>query len=546
MDKFQEGGKSGEGKTQEDNLLGASFLQKSFPLKNAETIAAVATPPGSGAVAVLRLSGPRSLDILTRLFRPLSPSFAGFKPRLMHYGQILACPLPDDSPPHSPDPDNRGSGGRRSGGGNPKGMIPLGFPPPEAPPLEILDEVLAVFMPGPGTFTGEDVVEIHCHGGVAVTDAVLAAVLAAGARLATPGEFTRRAFLNGRLDLSQAEAVAECIAANSPEALALAQAKLGGLMGRRARELRERLRGLCAQLVVAVDFPEEDVEILPRPALAAEVEAVRRACADLAAGYERTRLARQGALVVLAGQVNVGKSSLMNALLGRERAIVTPHPGTTRDFLEETLDLAGLPVRLVDTAGLRDAHDPVEAEGLRRARELMAEADLVLWVTDVEHDPDDPALAAESAELTDLASDRVLGLLNKIDLLPAAGETFSPPGPAEASTPESGVPGRLKISARTGAGLEDLAAAIRARLLENAVVGPDADAQPAPNLRQRDLLLRAEEELAGLLADLDAGLPCDILGVRADLARDVLAEITGEIAADDVLDLIFAEFCLGK
>ena len=511
---------------------GSERHEKSFPTGNAETIAAVATPLGSGAVAVLRFSGPCSLDILTRLFRPLNPSFDSFKPRLMHYGQIVAPSPLGDQP--RPCPKLGQSGLRREGG--PEGAFPE----------NILDQVLAVFMPGPTTFTGEDVVEIHCHGGAAVTDAVLAAVLAAGARPAAPGEFTRRAFLNGRLDLSQAEAVAECIAANSPEALALAQAKLGGLMSRRVRHLRERLRGLCAQLVVAVDFPEEDVEILPHPALAAEVEAVRQACADLAAGYERARLTRQGALVVLAGQVNVGKSSLMNALLGRDRAIVTPHPGTTRDFLEETLDLAGLPVRLVDTAGLRDARDPVEAEGLRRARELMAEADLVLWVTDVEHGPDDPALAAESDELANLAAGKVLGLLNKIDLIPAAREIFSPLGSVEDSAPESGAPGWLKVSARTGAGLEELAATIRRRLLQNAVAGPDADAQPAPNLRQRDLLLRAGEELAGLLADLAAGLPYDLLGVRADLARDILAEITGEIATDDVLDLIFAEFCLGK
>ena len=529
-------------------LKGVPLLQKPLPAGSAETIAAVATPPGSGAVAVLRLSGPGSLGVLSSLFRPLSASFGGFKPRVMHYGQIAApSPLDDRA---TPSPTTEQSGLKRDGaleGGNLKGRAPYGSSSPEAVRSEkILDEVLAVFMPGPATFTGEDTAEIHCHGGVAVTDAVLSAVLAAGARLAFPGEFTRRAFLNGRLDLSQAEAVAECIAANSPEALDLAQAKLGGLLGRRVRELRERLRGLCAQLVVAVDFPEEDVDILPRSDLAVEVEAVRRSCADLAAGYERARLARQGALVVLAGRVNVGKSSLMNALLGRERAIVTPHPGTTRDFLEETLDLSGLPVRLVDTAGLREARDPVEAEGLRRGRELMAEADLLLWVIDAERVLADPDLAVESRELASLAAGKTLGVLNKIDLLPAALEISSPLGPAAASAFGSGATGWLKVSARTGAGLEELAGAIRARLLEGMSAGPDSDARPAPNLRQRDLLLRAGQELEGLLDDLAAGLPYDILGVRADLARDILAEITGEIAADDVLDLIFAEFCLGK
>ena len=484
---------------------GCDFSQNSGAV---ETIAALATPPGNGAVAVVRISGPLSRSILEHLFHPLSHSFGGFKPRVMHYGQVTVA--------------ETGS---------------------------VIDEVLAVYMPGPATFTGEDVAEIHGHGGSAVSEAVLAAVLAAGARLARPGEFTRRAFLNGRLDLSQAEAVAECIAAGSREALALAQAKLGGLLGQRVRDLRERLRGLCAQLVVAVDFPEEDVEILPRPGLVAEVTAVRQACADLAAGYERARLTREGALVVLAGRVNVGKSSLMNALLGRERAIVTPHPGTTRDFLEESLDLGGLPVRLVDTAGLREAHDPVEAEGLRRAGDLIAEADLVLWVIDVEREASDPALAVEADTLADIAPGKVLGVLNKIDLRPPLRDAFSPletvaaaPSPVSPSV----APGWLEVSARTGAGLEELAVAIRESLLAEAYAEPAPDAPPAPNLRQRDLLVRAVEELDGLLLDIATGLPYDLLGVRADLARDILAEITGEISNDDVLDLIFSEFCLGK
>ena len=504
-----------------------------------ETIAAVATPPGRGAVAIVRLSGPLSRDILTRLFRSANPSFNGFKPRLMHYGSIIALGTPDE---HSPtgqtgSASQPGSIGRTGSASQPGSAA-----------ARSIDEVLAVFMPGPATFTGEDVVEIHGHGGPAVTAAVLAEVLAAGARLARPGEFTRRAFLNGRLDLSQAEAVAECIAAQSPEALDFAKAKLDGLLGTRVRELRESLRGLCARLTVAVDFPEEDVEILPHAALAAEVAAAREACAVLDAGYQRARLMRQGALVVLAGQVNVGKSSLMNALLGRERAIVTPHPGTTRDFLEENIDLGGLPVRLVDTAGLRAAQDPVEEEGLRRARGLIAGADLVLWVTDVQHSPAEPALASEAEELAALAPGKILGVLNKIDLRPAQNPNLPPLGPADGPdlATEAAPPGWLEVSARTGAGLEELATAIRERLLAGAASSSEPDAQPVPNLRQHHILIRANEELAGLAVDLEAGLPYDILGVRAELAGAILAEITGEITTDEVLDLIFAEFCLGK
>lgn len=518
-----------------------------------DTIAAIATAPGSGALAVVRISGPLSREILTRLFKPANPAFQGFKPRLMHHGHILAassgpaCPRSKSAFAPEAFPVLRSAfsapGSAASASENTLSARPFGQSG------RVVDEVLAVFMPGPATFTGEDTAEIHGHGGSAVAAAVLNAVLDAGARLAEPGEFTRRAFLNGRLDLSQAEAVAECIAAQSEEALNFAQAKLDGLLGARVRELRERLRALCAQLTVAVDFPEEDVEILPRPALAAEIAAVLKACAELDAGYERARLMRQGALVVLAGQVNVGKSSLLNALLGRERAIVTPHPGTTRDFLEETLDLAGLPVRLVDTAGLRQAHDPVEEEGLRRARGLIAEADLVLWVTDVEHDPTDPAMAAEAEEFANLAPGKIMGVLNKIDLRPPVRAGFDPLFPANTPAPGEDAPkdtGWFEISARTGQGLEELATAVRARLLGDAASAPAREASPVPNLRQHRILIRATEELESLLADTEGLLPYDLLGVRAETAGAILAEITGEITSDDVLDLIFAEFCLGK
>ena len=504
-----------------------------------DTIAAIATAPGAAAVAIVRISGPLSLAVLTRLFKPANPAFTSFNPRVLHYGRIITpAATPNQAP--NPTPDAACAAPAHYAAAPSSGQI--------------LDEVLAVFMPGPGTFTGEDTVEIQGHGGPAVSAAVLKAVLDAGARLAEPGEFTRRAFLNGRMDLSQAEAVAECITARSAEALLFAQAKLDGRLGQRIQKLRKRLRGLITQLTVAVDFPEEDVEILPRQALALEVAALHKACTELTAGYERARLMRQGALVVLAGQVNVGKSSLLNALLGRERAIVTPYPGTTRDFLEESLDLAGLPARLVDTAGLRTAHDPVEEEGLRRARELMAQADLVLWVTDVEHNPTDPDQAVEAAELSTLAPGKVLGVLNKIDLRTLPRESFDPLFPANTPAPGQNAPnqdfpdapGWLAVSARTGAGIENLAAAIRARLLESRSGETAPEDTPVPNLRQQHILVRAQEELAGLAADLEGGMPYDILGVRAETTSAILAEITGEIATDDVLDLIFSEFCLGK
>lgn len=471
-----------------------------FINSNPDTIAAPATPPGSGAVAVIRISGPLCLSILKRIFQPASLAFNTFKPRFLHYGHIIA---------------------------------------PKTADKRVVDEVLAVFMPGPHSFTGEDVAEIHGHGGEALRRAILGATIDAGARLAEPGEFTRRAFLNGRLDLTQAEAVAECITAGSEKAAALAQVNLDGLLGQRVRELRRRLQALCAELTVAVDFPEEDVEILPREHFSEEIAAVREVCEALAAGYDRARLWRQGALVVLAGKVNVGKSSLLNALLGRERAIVTPHPGTTRDFLEESLNLDGLTVRLTDTAGLRAPQDPVEKEGLRRTKELIHEADLVLWVSDVNQTHDEEALHIEAGELETLAPYRLMPVLNKIDLdhavkiRPACGEDWTP------------------VSARTGEGLEELAAAIRSRLLDGAdsaerLNSGEGAVLPTPNFRQNHILCRAIDELHSLESDLDVGIPYDLLGVRTELICAILAEITGEVTTDDVLDLIFSQFCLGK
>ncbi|MEF2229314.1 MAG: tRNA uridine-5-carboxymethylaminomethyl(34) synthesis GTPase MnmE, partial [Pseudodesulfovibrio sp.] len=305
-----------------------------------DTIAAVATPPGEGGVGIVRVSGPQSRALALALFRAKNPAFADFTPYRMHYGRLL---------------DREG---------------------------RVLDDVLAVFMPGPNSFTGEDVAELHCHGGRAVLAAVLAELTARGARLAERGEFTYRAFMNGRMDLTQAEAVAELIHAPTKAAVHLAQVKRSGLLGERIAALRARLEGLRAKLVLAVDFPDDEVECLAPEELIETCGSVAREIDTLLAAVDRTRAWREGPLVVLAGRVNAGKSSLMNALLGRDRAIVTDQPGTTRDYLEEPLNLDGLTVRLADTAGIRATEDSVEAAGLRMGRELMDRADLVLLLAD--------------------------------------------------------------------------------------------------------------------------------------------------------------------
>ena len=457
-----------------------------------DTIAAVATPPGSGGVGIVRVSGAEAPAIARALFVSSRPSFTGLKPYRLHHGHVR---------------DAHG---------------------------QVLDEALAAFMPGPGSYTGEDVVEFNCHGGPAVLQAVLQAALEAGARPAGPGEFTYRAFRNGRLDLTQAEAVAETIAAPTRAGLALAQAKLSGALGELVADLRERLEALRVQLCVAVDFPEDEVECLAPELLARETAEVRAAIDRLVRNFERGRRWREGALAVLAGRVNAGKSSLMNALLGRERAIVTDIPGTTRDYIEEAIDLDGLPVRLVDTAGLRDTEDAVELAGLERSRDLTERADLILLVVDHTRPmaPEDTALAQTAGP------DRLLVVLNKQDL-DAAPATDAPTAQWFA---DAGFE-TITLSAKTGAGIELLCRRLRKRIVGSAE--PDAS-ELVPNLRQSQALQQAAEELAALEIDLAADTPYDLLSVRLETACTLLNEITGHIAPAHILEAVFSSFCIGK
>lgn len=476
-----------------------------------DTIAAIATPLGHGGVGIVRISGASSHAVLQRLFRPASTTFAGFRPWTLHRGAVLDA---------------------------------SGTP---------LDDVLAVFMPGPRTFTGEDVAEIHCHGGPAIVAAVVEAACTLGARAAARGEFTRRAFLNGRMDLTQAEAVAEMIAAPAREGLHLARAKLDGLLGKRIGELRSRLDTLRAQVCVAVDFPEEDIECLAPEAFLAGVEHVAQGVRDLLAGYRRSRCWQEGALVVLAGQVNAGKSSLMNALLGRRRSIVTDVPGTTRDFIEEPLDLAGLPVRLVDTAGLRETGDVVEQEGVRISRDLAAQADLVLLVVDVR-----TGLGVAERELVrQVGVERMLLILNKTDLVPDGAPGLGSPAaalPAQSAGAmhNVSVPGMpegcvcVGVSALLGQGIEELATAVRTAVLARTGAGEPSEGDLAPNLRQAGMLEKALAELDALHEDVAAGIPYDLCGVRLEGAASRLADITGETTPQAILDTIFESFCIGK
>jgi len=492
-----------------------------------DTIAAIATPPGLGGIAVLRLSGPGALAALSRLFRSKSvgqgaaaASFS-FIPRHMHYGDAL---------------DAEG---------------------------ERLDDVLAVYMPGPHSFTGEDVGEIHCHGGSGVTTALLEAALAWGARLAGPGEFTRRAFLNERMDLTQAEAVAEMISAPTREGVRLAAAKLDGALAREIQAVRDSLDALRIQVALCVDFPDEDAELLSRPEFKGTVDECKAAVGRLLAAFERAKLWREGALAVLVGPVNAGKSSLLNALLGRERAIVSSAPGTTRDYIEESVNIRGVPLRLVDTAGLRESGDVVEAEGVRRSRDLAEEADVLLFVLDASAPPQ-----AEEREFLHrwsglIRAGRLLLVLNKLDvlmdrlgpqiasatalahgraLLAAAGGAATAGGGAETMA-SCGV--CFPVSAKLGQGMEELSQGLLRAL--RALGGNDTGTgDVAPNLRQAHLLREALGDLEQLSAALALGHPPDILGVYLETAAQTLAEVTGALDNEAMLDSIFSSFCIGK
>lgn len=463
------------------------------------TIAAIATAPGAGGIGIVRLSGPRAKEILARLFLPLSAGFVNFRPWQLHHGRVL---------------DSHG---------------------------EALDDVLAVFMPGPRTFTGEDVAEIHCHGGTYIVQAVLESALRLGARQAQRGEFSRRAFCNGRMDLSQAEAVAELVAAPSREAVRFSLSRLDGLLGRRVRALRTELDELRAQMCLAVDFPEEEVESLPPEVFAQRVHQVNQSVADLLRAQRRAQVMQQGAQVVLAGAVNAGKSSLLNALLGRQRALVTAVPGTTRDFIEESCDLDGLPIRLVDTAGLRETDESVEHLGIALSREKLARADAILLVVDggalgqagaAADDCPEPAAAEVLATAGDIP---VLLVWNKADL---CDPTVFPPRWA-------GTRPALRLCARSGAGLDQLAAQLRACILAGTAETPPEDGL-APNARQALALERARDELEALRADILSGTPYDCCAVRLAAATAFLDEVTGSNSTEEVLNSIFEQFCIGK
>jgi len=440
-----------------------------------DTIAAIATAAGGG-VGIIRLSGPDAISTAERVFRARAHDWHRH-PRRMAFGRLVD--------PHHAD----------------------------GPPL---DEGLAVAFHAPQSYTGEHVVELHLHGGALHLSRCLELILALGPRLADPGEFTRRAFLNGRLDLTRAEAVADLVSARTDAALRQARAHLSGALYDRVAALRERLLDLRARLEVNLDFPDEDVPLMDPADLARRARALGDDLAALAGTFRGGRLLRDGARVVLAGPPNAGKSSLFNALLAQDRAIVTHIPGTTRDTLEEAIDIGGVPVVLVDTAGLRPTDDLVEALGVARSEGAILGADLVLRLVAPGEDPPD----IQAHELL---------VRSKADLLPAS-----------ADVPLTGTADQ-RVSATTGVGLDALKQAIAKRL-----GAAEGEGLVVVRERQRQHLQTAADATWRAAEGLTAGLPTELPAVDLQEAMDALHALVGQTTLEDVLDRLFSTFCIGK
>lgn len=456
-----------------------------------DTIAAIATPLGSGGIGIVRVSGPDAERIGQAVFTgPGMSSGGGFESHRLFYGRLLN---PVD--------------GRQ------------------------LDEGMAVLMRAPRSYTREDVLELHCHGGYYLVRAVLEACITVGARLADPGEFTRRAFLNGRIDLVQAESVMDLIASRTERSLQLAHAQREGHLSKALVAMKLPLLDALALIEAHIDFPEDEVDPAVFGVAERQIEGVLDSLTRLLATFSTGKVLRNGVSVLLLGQPNVGKSSLLNALSGTERAIVSDLPGTTRDLIEEVVSLHGLPVKIIDAAGIRAHHaDDVEQEGVRRALDKVTEADLVLLLVD-----GSASLPADlSALIASLGSVPFLLVATKGDLQQAV----------DLSTVTGSV-ASCTVSASTGAGIQELTRLVYDYFVNSAALSSDR-AAVVSNVRHRDILNRALLSLQAFRHNLLSGFPPELLALDIRSALSAFGEITGETTTDDLLDRIFLSFCIGK
>ncbi len=439
-----------------------------------DTIAAIATPLGEGAIAVIRVAGPASFQIVGKVFRPRQGDLAP-RSRRVYVGELH---------------DEKGK----------------------------LDEVLVTYYRAPRSYTGDDLVEVSSHGGILVVRKILQTLLRHGSRIAEPGEFTKRAFLNGRMDLTQAEAVMDVIRAQTELALRAANEQLAGALGEELARQRDSLLTVLAHVEAYIDFPDEEIDPATQRALEQRCLLIEQALRRLLATAEQGRILRHGLRTVIYGPPNVGKSSLLNLLLGYERAIVSEIPGTTRDTIEETINVLGLPVRLIDTAGMRTTRDDLEREGMRRTEAQLEQADLVLWVVDGSAPPENR-----------IPPPNAILLLNKSDL-----------GVHAAWTGRQG----LRFSCKTRTGLDELSQAIWDKVMGGEVSFEDVHI--AISARHQTHLQRAGERLANARQNLFTGLSPEFIAIELREALDALGEILGRLDTEDLLGRIFSEFCIGK
>jgi tRNA modification GTPase len=456
-----------------------------------DTIAAIAPPPGTGSIGIIRVSGPRSRDLASLIFRP-SNKTDGFNSHRLYHGDII-----------SPDT------GR------------------------VIDEVLISFMMKPRSYTGEDILEINCHGSAFILQSVLTLVIKAGARLAEPGEFTKRAFLNNRIDLSQAEAVAETIMARTDRALDLAVSHLKGGLACKIATIRNTIIDILANLETSIDFSDQDVEVGNPSSVIRDIEAAIGELTGLASTYSEGKIYRDGINAVIAGRPNVGKSSLLNRLLGEKRAIVTAMPGTTRDFIEEVITIKGVPVRLTDTSGIREPQNIIEKEGVNLVWEKLSQADVVIVVVDGSE-----TLTKEDDEIIKRCkAKKFLLVINKADLLHVIDEK-------ELASLAPDVMPPLWISAKHGDGITALTDAIHGLALNGADYGRTLNI--VSNIRHKMALEKTRDMLSKARDSMLQGLSPEFSAFDIRQALERLGEIAGETATEEVLEKIFATFCIGK
>jgi tRNA modification GTPase len=454
-----------------------------------DTIAAISTPPGEGAISIVRLSGEAALQTAAKVY---------------HGKNLLKVPTNTINYGHIIDPDSG----------------------------ETVDEVMVSVLRGPKTYTREDMVEINCHGGIVSTNRVLQLLLGAGARMAEPGEFTKRAFLNGRIDLTEAESVMDLIRAKTDRAMQVAVDQLDGDLRRLITNLRQEILEVLAQVEVNIDYPEYDTDQMTTKMLQEKAQLVLSRVDELLQTASQGKVLREGLATAIVGRPNVGKSSLLNHMMHEDKAIVTDVPGTTRDVLEEYVNVRGVPLKLVDTAGIRDTDDKVEKIGVERSRQAITKADLIILVLDASQ----PLTAEDEALIKATAAKKRIVVLNKQDLPAQLDQTQ-----LAALVPAEQLIRTSILKAEGVAALDQQIASLFFGGIENSQT-----TVMVTNSRQIGLLRQAKASLQSVLAGIEAGMPIDLVQIDMTAAWDKLGEITGDAAPDELITQLFSQFCLGK